>query len=59
MAVLPFDNGSKDSTFDYFAEGLSDDVRSQLTQVQGLHVKARGSVQLAALRAHDDVAGGR
>ena len=43
MAVLLFENGSKDSTFDYFAEGLSDDVHSQLTQVQGLQVKARGS----------------
>jgi len=42
IAVLPFENlGAKDD--DYFAEGLSDDVRARLTNVTGLAVIARTS----------------
>ena len=42
VAVLPFDNvGSPED--DYFADGMSDEVRAKLTSVPGLQVIARGS----------------
>jgi len=42
VAVLPFENlGSPDD--DYFADGISDEVRAKLTSVPGLQVIARGS----------------
>jgi serine/threonine-protein kinase len=44
IAVLPFENASGDTTFDYLAEGVSDEVRSQLTRL-GLSVRARASSQ--------------
>ena len=43
LAVLPFDAVGGDSSFDYVAEGLSDEVRSRLTETPGLRVKARAS----------------
>jgi TolB-like protein/tetratricopeptide (TPR) repeat protein len=42
VAVLPFDNLG-DSTDAYFAEGVTDEVRTKLAQVAGLEVIARGS----------------
>jgi TolB-like protein/tetratricopeptide (TPR) repeat protein len=42
VAVLPFDNLG-DSADAYFADGVSDEVRSKLGQVKGLEVIARGS----------------
>lgn len=45
IAVLPFENASGDSTLDYLAEGMSDEVRSQLTEIPGLSVRARSSSQ--------------
>ncbi len=42
VAVLPFDNLG-DSADAYFADGVSDEVRSRLGQVAGLEVIARGS----------------
>jgi serine/threonine-protein kinase len=44
IAVLPFENASGDTAFDYLAEGVSDEVRSQLTRL-GLSVRARASSQ--------------
>jgi TolB-like protein/tetratricopeptide (TPR) repeat protein len=42
VAVLPFENqGSPED--DYFADGMSDEVRAKLTTVPGLQVIARGS----------------
>jgi TolB-like protein/Flp pilus assembly protein TadD len=42
VAVLPFENqGSPED--DYFADGMSDEVRAKLTSVPGLQVIARGS----------------
>jgi TolB-like protein/tetratricopeptide (TPR) repeat protein len=42
VAVLPFENlGAPDD--DYFADGISDEVRAKLTSVPGLQVIARGS----------------
>jgi len=42
VAVLPFDNLG-DSSDAYFADGVSDEVRTKLGQVTGLEVIARGS----------------
>jgi TolB-like protein len=42
IAVLPFENlGSKDD--DYFADGITDDIRAKLTNLSGLAVIARTS----------------
>jgi len=44
IAVLPFENeGSADQ--DYFAEGMTDEVRSRLSSVPGLQVTARASTR--------------
>ncbi|HVT40179.1 MAG TPA: protein kinase [Gemmatimonadaceae bacterium] len=43
VAVLPFENRSGDTTYDYFAEGMSDQLRSDLTSLRALVVKGRGS----------------
>ena len=43
IAVLPFENTSHDSTYDYLADGISDELRSALNGVAGLSVKARSS----------------
>ena len=42
VAVLPFDNLG-DSADAYFADGVSDEVRTRLGKVAGLEVIARGS----------------
>jgi TolB-like protein/Tfp pilus assembly protein PilF/tRNA A-37 threonylcarbamoyl transferase component Bud32 len=55
LAVLPFDVVGGDSSFDYVAEGLSDELRSQLTGIAGLRVKARGS-SVALRGRHVDLA---
>ena len=42
IAVLPFENaGSADD--EYFAEGMTDEVRSRLSAIHGIRVTARGS----------------
>jgi len=42
IAVLPFDNeGSADD--EYFADGMTDEVRSRLSTIRGIRVTARGS----------------
>src|SRR5262252_11206619 len=44
IAVLPFENdGAPDQ--DYFAEGMTDEVRSRLSSVPGLQVTARASTR--------------
>jgi adenylate cyclase len=42
LAVLPFENLG-DSADAYFADGVTDEVRTKLAQVSGLEVIARGS----------------
>jgi serine/threonine-protein kinase len=42
LAVLPFENQG-DSIDAYFADGLSDELRSKLARLEGLEVIARGS----------------
>ncbi|MCK5366249.1 MAG: tetratricopeptide repeat protein, partial [Gammaproteobacteria bacterium] len=44
IAVLPFNNMSDDASQDYFADGMTDDLITDLSQVSGLFVIARNSV---------------
>jgi TolB-like protein/DNA-binding winged helix-turn-helix (wHTH) protein len=46
IAVLPFDNLGDDPTQQYFADGMTDDLITDLTQLSGLHVISRDSVFL-------------
>src|SRR5206468_4003675 len=39
IAVLPFSSG-RDTAADYFSDGISDEVRTELTKVAGLTVSA-------------------
>jgi TolB-like protein/Flp pilus assembly protein TadD len=43
IAVLPLDNYSADSTQDYFAEGMTDELTSDLATISQLRVTSRGS----------------
>ncbi len=43
LAVLGFLNESRDSAFDYLAEGLSDELRSRLTGIPNLAIKGAAS----------------
>jgi adenylate cyclase len=51
IAVLPFDNMSGDVEQDYFADGITEDIITDLSRVSGLHVIARNSS--FAYRARD------
>ena len=51
IAVLPFENKSGDTTFDYLEDGITDQVRDALNAIPGLTVKARASSQ--RLKGHD------
>ena len=43
IAVLPFENTSGDTTFDYLEDGITDHVRDALNAIPELAVKARSS----------------
>ena len=43
IAVLPFDNLSGDSEQDYFSDGMTDDLITDLSKISGLFVMARNS----------------
>ena len=43
IAVLAFDNMSDDAEQQYFAEGISEDIITDLSKVSGLFVIARNS----------------
>jgi len=45
LAVLPLDNFSGDGSPDYFTAGLQEELIAQLTQIAGLRVVSRTSVQ--------------
>jgi serine/threonine-protein kinase len=54
IAVLPFENKSGDTTFDYLEDGITDHVRDALSALPELTVKARSSSQLLKGRdAHE------
>ena len=44
LAVLPFDNLSPDPAEEYFADGLTDDLITDLSKISGLFIIARNSV---------------
>ena len=44
IAVLPLDNYSGDPTQDYFAEGMTDELTTDLATISQLRVISRGSV---------------
>jgi eukaryotic-like serine/threonine-protein kinase len=44
VAVLPFKNLTRDSSDEYFSEGLTDEIIAQLAQVESLKVISRTSV---------------
>jgi len=43
IAVLPFENLNNDATLDYYSQGVSDEIRSQLASLQSLKVISRAS----------------
>jgi adenylate cyclase len=43
IAVLPFDNMSGDQEQEYFSDGISEDIITELSRFRELHVKARNS----------------
>ena len=45
IAVLPFENLAPDPAQDYFADGVTEDLITDLSKLSGLHVLARQSVQ--------------
>jgi serine/threonine-protein kinase len=53
LAVLPFFNVGGDTANAYFAEGMADELTSQLTKVPGLRVASRTSA--FAMRATNDL----
>ena len=59
IAVLPFDNMSSDTEYDYFAEGVADDIITELARNRDLFVVARHSSFFIAQRESDPVAVGR
>ena len=56
IAVLPCTDGG-DTASDYFAEGISDEVRSELAKLGGLRVKSQGSS--SRVRGQDPQAAGK
>ena len=44
IAVLPFVNASPDPENEYFSDGMTDELITALTKVEGLHVASRSSV---------------
>ena len=44
IAVLPFDNMSGDPEQEYFSDGITEDIITDLSKISGLHVVARNTV---------------
>jgi adenylate cyclase len=60
IAVLPFTNMSGDPEQDYFSDGITEDILTDLSKVSGLHVASRNSafVYKGAKVKIEDVAAG-
>jgi serine/threonine-protein kinase len=54
IAVLPFVNASADPENEYFSDGMTEELITALTKVEGLHVASRTSV-FAVKGAREDV----
>ncbi len=59
LAVLPFANLSGDTTQQYFADGLADELTTALSRNPGLSVTARSAAFSPAVRSLDAMAAGR
>ena len=59
IAVLPFDNLTRDPDTEYLSDGLTESVINSLTQLQSLRVVARNSVFRYKGRVTDPLAAGR
>jgi len=59
LAVLPFANLSGDTTQQYFADGLADELTTALSRTPGLRVTARSAAFAPAVRSLDAMAAGR
>jgi TolB-like protein/DNA-binding winged helix-turn-helix (wHTH) protein/Flp pilus assembly protein TadD len=46
LAVLPLDNFSRDTSQDYFADGMTDELITDLAQIRALRVVSRTSVMM-------------
>jgi len=44
IAVLPFDNMSEDASNEFFADGITDDILTQLSKIKSLEVISRTSI---------------
>ena len=55
IAVLPFENTSGDTTFDYLEDGITDHVRDALNAIPELTVKARSSSRQLKGRAAREI----
>ncbi|MEJ2084809.1 MAG: tetratricopeptide repeat protein, partial [Acidobacteriota bacterium] len=53
VAVLPFHNLSADSESDYFSDGMTEEIISKLSRIDGLEVASRSSVAPYTDRARD------
>lgn len=53
IAILPFENMSRNPDDNYLSEGLSDELRDQLGRVPGLRIAARSSSNSVRERASD------
>ncbi len=55
IAILPFENASQDEADAYLSEGLSDELRDQLSRVAEIRIAARSSSVAAAERGMDAI----
>ena len=55
IAVLPFDDMSREKDQDYFCEGMAEEIINTLTGLEGLHVAARTSAFQAKAKGFDIV----
>ena len=55
VAVLPFENLSRDPDQDYFSEGIAEDLITDLSKISGLQVAGRRSTFAARQTARDAV----
>ena len=53
VAVLPFSNMSSDAEQEYFADGLTEDLITDLSKISGIFVVARNSTQVFKKKAVD------